>query len=361
MRYPYLITSDQHAHAWSAFSKVNPDGVNSRLRIILDELHRAHQVLHDAGGNESFYAGDLFHVRGKIEPSVFNPTFKAISDIHARYSDLASTAIPGNHDLEGRDADELGNAMQQLGSIDRFVVSTKLEKHGDVIVIPWQHDLDHLRTLLAFQAATAQHHGTLEKTDVIIHAPVNGVLMGIPDHGLEASELAAYGFRRVFCGHYHDHKVMMGGKVISVGATSHQTWSDPGTMAGFILVYEDRIQHFGSAAPQFINLDDDKLNDLAANGDDIEEIVKGHYVRLKLTDVEEKDIKAWRQSLTDAGVAGQQIIVTKTSSVSRTGASTKAAVSLSASVDHYIRQDMKPLLLEDVSKMAQDVLAEAMS
>ena len=38
---PYLLVSDLHAFAWSQFARVNEDGVNSRLTIILDELERA--------------------------------------------------------------------------------------------------------------------------------------------------------------------------------------------------------------------------------------------------------------------------------------------------------------------------------
>lgn len=355
MQYPYLISSDQHCHSWSAFSKPGPDGVNSRLRIILDELYRAHKVLHEAGGRYSFYAGDLFHVRGKIEPSVFNPTFKAIEKIMDHFHECVGFAIPGNHDLEGNDSEELGNAMQQLASIDRFSVDTDVAFHGDVIVIPWHKDLAHLRDILAHQAAAMRACGRLDKTDVIIHAPVNGVLAGLPDHGLSADELAAYGFRRVFAGHYHDHVVMADGKVISIGATSHQTWSDPGTKAGFLLVYEDRIEHHESQAPKFVDLDFDTLT----CEQDIIDVAAGNYCRIKLADPEEKDIRSWRDELNKAGALGVQIIPVRTASVTRTGASTKAAISLAASVQHYIDNDMKPLLHAEVSAMAQDVLTEA--
>jgi DNA repair exonuclease SbcCD nuclease subunit len=267
MRYPYLITSDQHAHSWSAFSTVDKDGVNSRLRTILNELRRAHDVLAEKGGDCSFYAGDLYHVRGRIEPAVFNPTFQAIEAIHDEYLDLAAFAVPGNHDLQGTEATSLGNAMQALGSIDRFTVDTTVGFHGDVIVIPWHQDLADLRDRLAHQAAAMKACGRLHKTDVIIHAPVNGVIKGIPDHGLEAAELAAYGFRRVFAGHYHDHRVFEDGKVISVGALTHQTWSDVGTKAGFLLVYQDRIEHVPTEAPLFVDLDVDAMGDFEGLGD----------------------------------------------------------------------------------------------
>ena len=49
-------------------------------------------------------------------------------------------------------------------------------------------------------------------------------------------DLAKLGFRRVFAGHYHHHCSFEDGKVWSIGATTHQTASDIGTKAGFLLV-----------------------------------------------------------------------------------------------------------------------------
>lgn len=345
MKYPVVISSDQHFHAWNAFSHTNENGINSRLQIIIDELHRSAQVLHDAGGDTMILAGDLFHQRGEIKPSVFNPAvdcFKA-----PLFDGISVHAIPGNHDLEGKDADRLGNAMQALDQIPGFHACLEPTLVGDFVVFPWYQKLDDLRDAM-------KKHAHKDR-DAVIHAPVNEVIIGIPNHGLNASELAAMGYRRVFAGHYHNHVVFEDGKVVSIGATTHQTWSDPGTEAGFLLVWPDRIEHVKSKAPAFIDLNLDTVAE-----DEIEPLVKGNYVRLKLIDVDDKEIKFWRDELNKAGAVGVTVIATKKSAVSRSGAAQQAAVSMSASVEHYVRKDMKPLLVEEVSKAAQEILAEAM-
>lgn len=350
MKYPYVISSDQHCHAWSAFASVDNDGVNSRLRIILDEIRRSYATLRDAGGRHMFLAGDLFHQRGEIKPSVFNPTVAMFEDEHRKGhigEPIQTDAIPGNHDLEGKDVSALGNAMQALGTIDGFNVCIEPTLVGDVWLFPWYQDLDVLRSEMRKRADPAK--------DAIIHAPVNGVIKGIPAHGLEAAELAGMGFRRVFSGHYHDHKVMEGGKVISIGATSHQTWSDPGTDAGFLVVYEDGVEFDESLAPKFIDLDEN------VDPNDVDTLVKGNYVRLKLDDVTEKEIKGWRDDLNKAGARGVVVIATKKATSGRSGASAKAASSLDASVEHFITNDMKPLLLTEVSALAKQCLDEARS
>lgn len=359
MKYPYLLSSDQHAHNWSQFANVGEDGVNTRLKAILNELTSAHKELKERGGTQSFYGGDLFHVRGRIEPSVFNPVFKAIQQLHEDAVELNSHAIPGNHDLEGKNADELGNAMQALSSIDGFNVYTKPTLVGDVLVAPWFQDLAELRAILKAEADKLKAFGCLDQTDVIIHAPVNGVIRGIPDHGLEAGELAAYGFRRVFSGHYHDHTVMEGGKVISIGATTHQTWNDPGTKAGFLLVYEDRVEFHKSRAPEFIDLHD---HDIGDTFDELSDLVAGNYVRFKVDDVTASEVEAHRTALSDAGALGCVILANKKRpDTTRTGTTISSSKTMEASVGEFVANQLKPTHVVEVQKLCADLIAQARS
>jgi DNA repair exonuclease SbcCD nuclease subunit len=356
--YPYLITSDQHAHNWSQFAGVDEGGVNTRLQAILNEMTRAHGALLAEGGDTSFYGGDLFHVRGRIEPSVFNPTFETIKGIHTHTPGLKTYAIPGNHDLEGKNADALGNAMQALSSIEGFKVFTTPNLVGDVLVIPWFQDLNELRDRLADAAGAFKAAGRLDQTDVIIHAPVNGIIKGIPDHGLEASELAAYGFRRVFSGHYHDHKVMEDGKVISIGATTHQTWNDPGSLAGFLLVWPDRIEHVPTAAPLFIDLHDHEIEGEA----ELKALVAGNYVRFKVDDVTASEVEKWREDLKGAGALGSIILANKKKpDTTRTGTTVTASKSLEASVAEFVANQLKPADVVSVQKLCADLIAQARS
>jgi DNA repair exonuclease SbcCD nuclease subunit len=358
MKYPYLLSSDQHCHGWSLFAGTTPEGLNSRLAAILNEMKLGHAALKSQGGNLSVYAGDLFHVRGKIEPSVFNPTFDTIKGLHEADKDLVALAIPGNHDLEGRDASKLGNAMQQLDTIRGFNVATEPTRHGDVIVFPWYADLNDLRSALKAWAedfAPAQR----AKVDVVIHAPVNGVIKGIPDHGLEAQELADLGFRRVFAGHYHNHQSFCDGKVFSIGASAHQTWSDPGTLAGFLLVYEDRVEHFESSAPKFMDLH--SANVEIGNEAELEMVVRGNYVRLKVEEATEAEIKQMRADLAEAGALGAVVIAanTKTKTVSRTNTTVNASTTLEASVAEYVQKQLKPADLPEVQALCAELIAQA--
>lgn len=341
MTKPYALLADVHAHNWSQFSQVNSDGINSRLIAILFELKRAAEELKAAGGDTLRVAGDLFHVRGTIAPSVFNPTFEVFKTICLDLG-VDIEIIPGNHDLEGKYADQLGNAMQQLDMIDGCVVLTQTEATDDAVLIPWIEDLNDLRAEMAKHADATK--------DCIIHAPLNGVIKGLPDHGLDPEELAKLGYRRVFSGHYHNHKEFAGG-VYSIGATTHQTWSDPGTAAGFLLVYPDRVEHFETNAPKFVNIDHEQF---AAP------TVAGNFCRLRLKDVEPDAVKKLRDDLTKAGALGIVDHSTKKRDVTR-GVSNAKNVTLEVSVANYVAKhlDCGNLSKKRVAIAALDVLTEA--
>jgi len=341
---PYAIVSDVHCHNWSQFATTNAVGINSRLQAILNELERAASTLKAAGGRTLVVAGDLFHVRGKIEPSVFNPTFDAFERIADK--GLEVLIIPGNHDLEGKHADKLGNAMQQLQQISgmEVVVTPEWSSSAQVRLIPWIENLDDLRATMddfAFDKSTV---------DLVIHAPLNSVIRGIPDHGLTPEELAALGYRRVFVGHYHNHKEFPGG-VYSVGATTHQTWSDPGTAAGFLLVYPDRVEHHPTQAPLFMNVD---------APDDVGKHLKGNYVRLRLMDEEESVIKATKAAIEKIGALGIVDHSSKKRPQVRANGSSKTGLTLEASVASYVGQHLETKLdKKKIALQALDVLSEA--
>lgn len=331
---PYALISDVHLHSWSAFAEVGRDGVNSRLQIILDEVIRAARALADRGGRHIFCAGDLFHVRGHIAPSVLNPALDVFESLIRDGFKVA--VIPGNHDLEGRESARLSNAVTALEKVGVVVANESavlpLDGKG-VALIPWQPTVDELKECLGVLSEQAEKAGyTAASLDVIIHAPVDGVLIGIPSHGLTAEMLAGYGFGRVFAGHYHNH-VDFGNGVYSVGATTHQTWSDVGTRAGFLLVGPDGVEFNPSLAPCFVDLTEDSLEG------DLATFVEGHYVRARIEIDAESHVAELRERLLKQGAKGVVVYpIKKSAVVSRTGATVAAGASLSQSIFEFIRE-----------------------
>lgn len=340
------ISSDQHCHDWSQFATVNPDGVNSRLATILSELERQARTLLAAGGTLMFLGGDLFHIRGKIDPEVLNPTVECFKRILAM--GVSVYAICGNHDLKGKHSTKLGNAMQVLDELDGFAAVTEPTLVDDggrgTFLVPWIESLDELRAVCISNAHPER--------DLIIHAPLNGVIKGLPDHGLDPIEVAAWGYRRVFIGHHHNH-AETAHSVFSIGATTHQTWSDPGTVAGFLMVDDNQVTHHESLAPSFVNVDDpDAIDPLH---------VAGNYVRLRFKDATPEQLTDARQTLERHGALGWVDHCSKKREVTRGQSTSTKNVTLEVSVANYVahHQQTGTMSKKRIAIEALDVLREA--
>lgn len=348
---PYLILSDLHCHAWSAFSKVGPNGVNSRLQITLNEIERAvDYLLNETSGNLVVIAGDLFHERGKIAPEVFNPTYATIErcvEKGARF-----VMIPGNHDLAGKETTELGNAMQTLSALAGVQVCTKpehiLHDGCKIMLVPW---MSSVKALKEFCSDHAKKTPAVNDTDLIIHAGLNDVIMGL-DHGLDATEVASWGYDRVFAGHYHNHKVLAGGKVISIGATTQQTWGDIGTRAGFLIVDDTSVTYHASHAPSFVQIDE--TTDL----DDLALIADGNYVRVRGLELAAADMQQFREELEKCGALGVSMQSPVQLVQARSGAVVKKTASLETSVAAYV-EEQEFNNAELVQRACEDVLSAA--
>lgn len=352
----YAVVSDIHAHIWSTFATTLPNGVNSRLQIILDELLRAAKALKKAGGDTLVIAGDIFHVRGSVDPEVLNPVHQAIVEILDM--GIYIHAIPGNHDLKGADTTELGSAIEFLsratGSVGHHM-SVHNEPGridmGEHLLgfVPWRHSNE---ALLADLEKLAKTKGS-DKADIFIHAGINDVLPGL-DHSLDAKTLAGFGFRRVFAGHYHNHKVL-GGGVYSIGATTHQTWGDVGTKAGFLIADSAEVTFFNSQAPAFVDVSGHDEAEMTMLAD-------GNYVRFRgpaMTTAQQTEL---RQFLLAAGARGISIDVPKAVTAVRASSSVGSGRTLGQSVTSYIeaRTDLPAHVpVDEVKKRAADVLARS--
>lgn len=354
MSKPYGIISDTHHHNWTAFSHTNADGINSRLEWILLETHRAADAVHKAGGDTLVHAGDLFHVRGSVAPSVLNPTL-------ATYKQLVDSGMKivinaGNHDLEGRHADDVSSAITALKEVGCTIINkpTILQESG-LALVPYIGKVTDLKAALE----KLQDETDAPNCDLIIHAGIDGVIKGLPDHGLDAEYLSKLKFVKTFAGHYHHHKKLHD-RVWSIGALTHQTWGDIGTKAGFLIVSgkpvsdPESVKWFSSHAPSFVEIDG------TTKPEEIPLIVDGNYVRAKIFSSKTSEIEDLRKYLEGEGARGVTIVSQPKTGVTRTASTVKAGASLEVSVNEYIkgagygRQSELAVLCDDILKEARE-------
>jgi hypothetical protein len=319
------------------------------LQIILDETKRCAAEVKKAGGNRMYHGGDLFHVRGAIAPSVLNPTMDCYKEIIGSGVQIVIDA--GNHDLEGKEATRISSAITSLEGIGCTVVNKpNYGSFDDVAIVPWIPDLNDLKA-----AIEAIDPVDRPGCDLLLHAPINDVIVGLPNHGLEWEYLDKLGFRRVFAGHYHHHK-NVGGCVWSIGSLTSQTWSDVGAKSGFLIVSPTEVKWFASHAPSFVEIDG------STDPTEIPLIVDGNYVRVKISSAKAADVEAMRQYLIDCGAKGVAVLPVKDiAPVARAGGETlKAGATLDQSIGDFIK--MKAYKNESaLASLCSDILATVRS
>ena len=169
------------------------------------------------------------------------------------------------------------------------------------------------------------------------------MLPGLPDHGLDGEDLANLGFRRVFAGHYHNHKEVYPG-VVSIGATTQQTFSDIGAKAGFLLVDDNDYKYRASHAPQFVELNED------TDPNDIPLIADGNYVRVSGMELDDKEINQIRDNLNDLGAKGTSFMVARKTEATRTNSTQAKGMTLAQSVSAFVENLKSPFEKEVQSR-----------
>lgn len=348
MSAPYLLISDTHYHSWSEFSKT-VNGVNSRLAQIIGSTYIAAASLKAHGGKVIIHAGDCFHVRGRLEPSVLNP----VVDLYKGLIEdgFQIYMLPGNHDLQGNDSERVSNAVTALEAVGVVIAHAPMFiPDVNAYLFPWYSSVDALTAAMgSARVDLINDDPDFQDCDAIIHAPIDGVLPHLPPHGATAKDLAHIGYRRVFAGHYHHHRDM-GDGVYSIGALTHQTWGDVGSQAGFVIVDGDEVMQYESGAPKFIDFDPDMDPDT----------ITGNYVRARLEFEDLGEVDELRESLIKMGAAGVRVnAVRKPQAATRVGstaATASGSVSIESSIEGWVGKRALP---ERVHRDAVAILNEA--
>lgn len=263
------IISDTHLHNWTQFSTIDSKGANSRLEIILNEMRRVTKEAKKFGCNALIHCGDLFHVKGKIDTSVLVPSIDCLKEIREQFDQ--AFFVTGNHDLAFANGEQYGNSMF-ISQCNADVITASYSQHT-LGFIPWQRSIEQWKK---------EFEKLIENPKiqyVFTHAPIDGVIKGLPAGGITQEYIESTGFKgKIFAGHYHNHKVVSE-QLISVGALCHHTWSDIGSLSGNILLdtATDRWAWLESNTPKFVDLDQ-TAKDYTVG--EFAEICAGNYVRL---------------------------------------------------------------------------------
>jgi DNA repair exonuclease SbcCD nuclease subunit len=357
----YALAADLHFHNWSAFADSTPEGLSTRLLGLVKELKRMAHENAERGAKFCVLAGDVFHVRGSVSPTVLNTVRDTLAvlveDYHQEFIILA-----GNHDLEGKNSERLGSAITAL-EMEGVKVVNEPTLHGSTLLVPWFESVEELKAAIITAGdkyltseddpdAGSVDRPCISDTDLILHAPIDGVIEGLPDHGLSPAWLASLGFHRVFSGHYHNHKEFPG-RVYSIGALAHHSWSDVGSKAGFLLVDDFDVAWRKSRLPEFLDLD--KLTEI--DPAELPFLVDQNFVRVRLEAEHGSKVESLRSELMGMGAKG--VLIQSVPTPPKREGGVVASVAAGASLEHSIGQFINAM--PSTAELRSEVVKEAMS
>lgn len=356
MSNPFGLISDQHYNNWSQFGRTIGLDYNSRLKIQLETTLEAAKAMKAAGCEYLFCAGDTFHVRGTLLPSVLNYVTETYKQIINEIG-LKVVMLAGNHDLETNASVYSSNASSSLAGIGVHVVcgAPYSVKVGDVTIhlVSWRESYTEL--LVDLKQVRAEAGDGIH--DLIIHAGINNAIPTMPNTGIDAEDLKALGFRNVYAGHYHNHREILPG-VISIGALNHQQWSDVGSIAGYMIVNADgTFKQYETSSPKFIALE----------GEISEEDLKGNYVRYRAEVESDEEAAEIRSELDAIGAAGVVTAFVRKRALAVSGpstADTRRIDSLGESISSYCKaqhEKTKDFDLTALDSLCREILMEAES
>lgn len=360
----FAVVSDLHCHLWSLFSTTTRSGINSRLQEILSQVEKAADHVKLEGGSTLVVAGDIFHTRGTIDPEVLNP----VRDCFQRIvnNGVNVLIVPGNHDLKTKNTTALSSSVENLQNIEYmdFDGTSAVKVFNEPTIhetdcvpavkfafVPWCENTSEL--IAHIDALTVKLGKDVKDTYLFIHAGIDGVIPGLPAHGLSDALLAGYGFKAVFAGHYHNHK-MMPGNIVSIGSPTHQTWGDVGTRAGYLIVDSEtgEIVFNDTSAPKFVDVS-------GMSEEDAEMEAGGNYVRFRGPHMTQTEIDTMRKQFYAWGARGVSIQVPTSAPTARSSVTTPGKiVTLDESVTNFIAAKSMPASIDvtEVQKRAADVL-----
>lgn len=193
-----------------------------------------------AAGNESHVAflGDWWMVRHHIPVRLLdeaNAILRTWPDLGIERFDV----LVGNHDQY---RDDGRNALDVFDGLDGFVhVHSEPGWTDDGFWLPYRRDHDEIRSILKEAVATRGSRPSV----LFAHMGIAGAWMNNlmqDEDGFGSDELATFGFKRVFLGHYHRHHMLRKGMVY-VGSPYQVSYAEAGQPKG-VMTWDGKRAEF---------------------------------------------------------------------------------------------------------------------
>lgn len=284
-----LCFSDLHAHNYREFDEKTDFTGSKRLDNILETLEYIKVYCVKKDINTILFAGDLFHVRAKVDTVVFNSIYDKMKEISDE--GIAIIAIPGNHD-DKDNSDLPQHSLHAFNDIKNMKVVDKL----DTISLDTEHSVTCVRysknTQMIKDFINNINPEQLGKKPILLgHLGIDGGYVGKGSYPMaeafSVEDLRPDLFNFIILGHFHRAQILGGYQhVYYTGAPIQHSFSDEGENKGFYIIDTDK------GNKEFVPIDNPKFITVTSeySKEELQEHAnKGNYIRAYLREDEVQD------------------------------------------------------------------------
>lgn len=278
-----LCTADVHLHAYKEFDKPSDVSGSYRLDKVVDTLRYMRDYCTDNEIRHVVCAGDLFHVRSKIDVRVYNATYELLKSF--KEHGISVYLLAGNHD-QIDNSDIAQSSLKPLSALDSIWV---FEKYDKVLLDDVQLDFVPFSKNTKLVVDTINNIPDDEYKHVLVtHLGISGAVVGKNSYPLQDAftyqNLRPEFFQFVVLGHYHKRQFINGSNhVFYCGSPIQHSFNDEGEGKGFFIIdTEKNTSEFVEIPnPQFHTVTSDTTQEQLAEYKD-----RGDYLRVQLSESE---------------------------------------------------------------------------
>ena len=290
----FIAYSDPHIHPHQSYSKVLPDGMNSRLADIVGavgEIYKAGNGLRIPVVS----GGDTFQIKNSMHVIAYNEMAKILKD-RSTHADPVNPDIIciGNHDMANHDG--MRHALEPLDGLPGLVIPltgcNQSVAWADgtlfaVITYPMEHGrFSEAKFIERLKAATETVIREKPKTAILLSHLYTHELMKkhLDRAGDFSGKQLLKTFDLVLLGHHHIHDVIEGPtddsgrtrKVISIGSPIQLRADERGEKKGYLIVDTDTLDF------EFMPLESPEFHLFEGEKAIIPEKIAGDFVTVKV-------------------------------------------------------------------------------